>query len=81
MKNIIKKLTALRDYYAMVYNSLSIEEKNVLKQSEKDKTCLNCTNGCCNVSVTDMTNEVVSCYGWENPHMLGEKIVRKRKRK
>lgn len=72
-------------FYEEICYNLSVEERLFILRELENKSCLNCTNGCCRVEYKDKigTNEFgepqgSQCSGWFNAELIGQSRVLRR---
>ena len=72
------------DFYTNICYMLSPEERNFIREHLVNKSCINCTNGCCRVESYEKVgydsfgNPMGSdCFGWDNSKLIGKSKVLK----
>lgn len=77
LKEAIKKIIDNpRNFYIKIANSLTIEEREYLKETIENKSCFNCSNGTCKVETFDKTSNEV-CVAWDNKELIGKQKIKK----
>ena len=66
------------NFYKEVFYSLSLEERDFLKQQFTNKSCFNCINGLCKLPYKEKGDKGC-CIDWQNPSELGKKYILKKK--
>lgn len=74
-----------RDFFIKISEQLSPEERMIILSNLENKSCLNCTNGCCRVPYTEKIGvdkfgrpEGSQCAGWLNEELIGRSKVLRR---
>lgn len=69
-------------FYTELANSLSVEEKEHLKQLIENKSCYNCTNGSCTIEQHEKVgldelgkSQGSDCLGWNNKELIGKQLI------
>ncbi len=77
LEDIIEKIVENpKDFYIKLADSLSIEEREYLKQLIKNRCCENCTNGSCKIGLDELgQKEGSNCLGWNNYELIGRQRI------
>ena len=81
---INKIISSPSSFYTQIEELLSPEERMFITKNLINKSCLNCTNGCCNIETYEKIGlnkygkpEGSECLGWYNPELIGKSKILK----
>lgn len=81
---ISKIMNVPADFYCKIEESLSPEERMFIISRLTNKSCMNCTNGSCNIELSEKVGldefgkpQGSDCLGWNNHELVGRSKVLK----
>lgn len=82
LEKIIESLDNPNEFYNRLFQVLSFEEREYLKQEIDNRSCDNCINGSCTVKHCEKVGldetgqpQGRNCVGWNNPELIGRQRI------